>query len=62
MQDGQVADYSFSDTTNQRLDTLLSLCRNQMKLDVLETKNLTGKGVRVAIFDTGFKEADTHPA
>ena len=59
---GQTASYSYSDTSNQRLDTLLSLCRNLMNLDVLEENGLTGKGVRVAIFDTGFKEADTHPA
>ena len=58
----QTASYDLADTTNQRLDTLLSLCRNLMNFDILEEKGLTGKGVRVAIFDTGFKEGDTHPA
>lgn len=29
---------------------------------LFKKKNITGKGVRIAIFDGGFKEADTHPA
>lgn len=56
---------SFASTTgtdSARLDTLLSLSRNLMQLDQLEAEGLTGKGVRVAILDAGFKEANTHPA
>jgi serine protease AprX len=48
--------------TNGKFDTLLSMQRIRMQLDTLEAHGLTGKGVRVAIFDTGFKEAETHPA
>ncbi len=48
--------------TNGKFDTLLSMQRIRMQLDTLEAHGLTGKGVRVAIFDAGFKEADTHPA
>ncbi len=48
--------------TQGKFDTLLSMQRARMNFDSLEAHQLTGKGVRIAIFDTGFKEADTHPA
>jgi len=47
---------------NPKLDTLLSLSRGLMQLDSLEAHGLWGRGIRIAIFDAGFKEADTHPA
>ncbi|MEO0472586.1 MAG: S8 family serine peptidase [Bacteroidota bacterium] len=50
------------DEQNQRLDTLLSLVRNLMHLDSLEKAGLTGQGVRIAIFDAGFKDTDVHPS
>lgn len=52
----------FTAQTNDKFDTLLSMQRIRMQLDTLEAHGLSGKGVRIAIFDTGFKEADTHPA
>ncbi|MEM6801792.1 MAG: S8 family serine peptidase [Bacteroidota bacterium] len=45
-----------------KLDTLLSLNRDQVKFDQLEKAGLNGNGVRVAIFDTGFKGANKHEA
>ncbi|MEM7659231.1 MAG: S8 family serine peptidase [Bacteroidota bacterium] len=45
-----------------RFDTLLSLTRNLMELDQLAAAGLNGKGMRIAILDAGFLEADTHPA
>lgn len=53
---------SFPLHTTDRLDTLLSLVRGQMHLDILLDSNLTGKGVRIAILDAGFDDADIHPA
>ncbi|MEZ4775582.1 MAG: S8 family serine peptidase [Bacteroidia bacterium] len=53
---------SFPVSTTDRLDTLLSLVRGQMHLDMLLDSNLTGKGVRIAILDAGFDDADIHPA
>ena len=47
---------------NPRFDTLLSQTRELMQLDVLEANGWTGKDVRVAILDAGFKGADTHPS
>ncbi|MEM7040901.1 MAG: S8 family serine peptidase, partial [Bacteroidota bacterium] len=35
--------------------------RELMNLDMLQEKGLTGKGVRIAVFDAGFKGADVHP-
>ncbi len=43
-------------------DTLLSLQRGLLELDTLLARGLSGRGVRIAIFDAGFKEANTHPA
>ncbi|MEM9987277.1 MAG: S8 family serine peptidase, partial [Bacteroidota bacterium] len=43
-------------------DTLLSLQRGLLELDSLLARGLSGRGVRIAILDAGFKEADTHPA
>ncbi|MEM7374196.1 MAG: S8 family serine peptidase [Bacteroidota bacterium] len=60
MMDARLASMPFVDSA--RLDTLLSLSRNLMQLDMMEQRGLTGKGVRIAILDAGFKEADTHPA
>ena len=45
-----------------KFDTLLSMQRTQMQLDTLEARGLTGKDVRIAIFDAGFKDANIHPA
>lgn len=47
---------------DKKLDTLLSISHRQMNLGDLETHGLTGKGVRVAIFDTGFEGVDSHEA
>lgn len=47
---------------NPRLDTLLSLTRNLMHLDALEAAGWTGKNVRIALLDAGFKEVNKHPA
>lgn len=57
-----LANTSYSFESDPKLDTLLSLTRNLMQLDSLEAHHLTGRGIRVAIFDAGFKEANTHPA
>lgn len=46
----------------QKLDTLLYQQRKLMQLPVIEQKGYTGQGVRVAIFDAGFKEVNKHPA
>ncbi|MCI4667178.1 MAG: S8 family serine peptidase [Bacteroidia bacterium] len=45
-----------------RNDTLLDLVRGQLELDSLARYGLDGKGVRIAIFDVGFKEVPTHPS
>ncbi|MEM6264568.1 MAG: S8 family serine peptidase [Bacteroidota bacterium] len=47
---------------DQRLDTLLYAQRNLMNLNMLQDSGLTGEGVRIAVFDVGFREVDTHPA
>lgn len=44
------------------LDTLLTLQRQQMQADMLREAGLTGKGVRIAVIDVGFKEVETHPS
>lgn len=41
---------------------LLELQTKRMGGDVFAEKQIDGKGVRVAIFDTGFPDADTHSA
>lgn len=43
-------------------DTLLTMQRKLLQLDALQDAGLDGSGVRIAILDAGFKEADTHPA
>ncbi|MDX2245670.1 MAG: S8 family serine peptidase [Bacteroidia bacterium] len=53
---------SFPSSTVNRFDTLLTLVRRQMNLDLLLDSNLTGKGIRIAILDAGFQDADIHPA
>lgn len=58
---GKVSKYEES-KLDQRLDTLLSLVHDQMNINSLEAHGLSGKGVRVAIFDTGFKGVDDHEA
>lgn len=48
-----------------KISTSNELMRNQlmsMEGDLFVKKNLTGRGVRIAVFDVGFKEVDTHPA
>ncbi|MEL6257396.1 MAG: S8 family serine peptidase, partial [Bacteroidota bacterium] len=47
---------------DQKLDTLLSLSKAQTNFQELEKNGLTGKGVRIAIFDTGFKRANAQQA
>lgn len=47
---------------DRNLDTLLSMQRDLMHLDTLLHMGLTGRGVRVAVFDAGFQEADVHPS
>jgi subtilisin family serine protease len=44
------------------LDTLLTLQRELMQADLLREAGLTGKGVRIAVIDVGFKEVNTHPS
>ncbi|MEO1449506.1 MAG: S8 family serine peptidase [Bacteroidota bacterium] len=54
---------SHADTPDDgRLDTLLNLIGRQLHLEGWEQSSYRGKGVRMALFDTGFKEAHTHPA
>lgn len=43
-------------------DTLLTIHRDMLELDTLSTAGWDGSGVRIAVLDAGFKEADTHPA
>lgn len=45
-----------------RLDTLLGLQRHALHLDCLADSGLDGQGIRIAVLDAGFQEADTHPA
>jgi serine protease AprX len=47
---------------NARLDTLLSLTRNLTHLDSLQKAGLSGKGIRIALLDAGFKGVLSHPA
>jgi hypothetical protein len=49
-------------TKEMRLDTLVKFQRKLMRLPAFEEAGITGKGVRIAIFDAGFKHADSHPA
>jgi serine protease AprX len=46
----------------QGYDTLLTIHRAMLELDTLAAAGWDGSGVRIAIFDAGFKEADSHPA
>lgn len=52
----------FPAETDNRYDTLLSLTRDLMNIQVLEDSGLSGEGVRIAVLDVGFKHADIHPA
>lgn len=48
-----------------KISTSNDLMRDQlmsMQGDLFVKKNLTGRGVRIAVFDVGFKEVDKHPA
>lgn len=45
-----------------KLDNVLRLSRQQMGFDSLQKMGLDGKGIRIAIFDAGFKDVDNHPA
>lgn len=51
-----------SDSSDVELDTLLTLQREQMQAERLREAGLNGQGVRIAVIDAGFKEAETHPA
>ncbi len=51
-----------SNIQKPKWDTLLAQQKALMEFDVLEKNGYTGKGVRVAILDAGFKHADKHPA
>ncbi|MEM8892856.1 MAG: hypothetical protein AAGD28_33060, partial [Bacteroidota bacterium] len=53
---------SWEEAEDQKLDTLLSLSKAQTNFQLLEDNGLSGKGARIAIFDTGFKRADEHGA
>lgn len=46
---------------SSQLDRLYYLQRRLMHLDSLPAHGLDGRGVRIAIFDAGFKGADEHP-
>ncbi len=54
--------HSTSQITDSKLDTLYNLYRNLMHSEVMEKLALSGKGVRIAVFDAGFEETLTHPA
>lgn len=45
-----------------KLERLYRHQRKLMNMDTLRARGLTGKGVRIAVLDAGFKGADTHPA
>ena len=45
-----------------KFDALFELQRSLLQLDSLTAMGLNGKGVTIAIFDAGFKNADQHPA
>lgn len=46
----------------QRFDTLVSLVHQQLHAEVLEELSLSGKGIKIAVLDAGFKYANKHPA
>ena len=52
---------STQEDTSPFKKNLLRMQRSQMNLDRFVTESLNGKGVRIAIFDAGFSEANTHP-
>ncbi|MEL6673872.1 MAG: S8 family serine peptidase [Bacteroidota bacterium] len=43
-------------------DSFFQQVSNQLHLQALSQRNLSGSGQRIAIFDAGFKTVDTHPA
>lgn len=49
-------------TYPDRFDTLVSLVHQQLHAEVLEELSVSGKGVRIAVLDAGFKYANKHPA
>ncbi|MDW3647234.1 MAG: S8 family serine peptidase [Bacteroidia bacterium] len=53
---------AWEEIANEKLDTLLALGKAQTNFKELEEHGLTGKGARIAIFDTGFKRANEHEA
>lgn len=57
-----IPSYSFSQEYPQRFDTLVSLVHQQLHAEVLEELNLSGKGIKIAVLDAGFKYANKHPA
>jgi hypothetical protein len=59
---GQLASMPMPPPPPEGYDTLLTFQRRMLELDTLRANGLDGHGVRIAIFDAGFQEADTHPA
>ncbi len=54
-----------SSTMNSMSGAQRILAERQLRVmggDIFDSLNITGKGVRVAVFDGGFPEVDTHPA
>lgn len=59
----QVTSYTDFDTVISKIDSaILELQTRRMQSDVFWDNGFTGKGVRIAIFDVGFKMVDKHPA
>ena len=63
----ELAEVPTKDETNaikkdseEKLDLLASHQRKQLNLDTLLAHGLTGEGVRIAVFDAGFKGANKH--
>lgn len=48
--------------SGSRFDTLVSLVHQQLHADVLNELTVSGKGVKIAILDAGFRHVDRHPA
>jgi serine protease AprX len=49
-------DIDYSDSLLMKMQT------NRMQGNLFRERNLNGRGVRIAVFDVGFKGMDTHPA
>lgn len=53
------SDYEIDDPIDS---LLLRFQTDRMEGDVMREHGLTGRGIRIAVFDIGFKALDTHPA